>query len=265
MLRSRRRSKRRAREPRPGERARPRRNCASRRGRSRRRPSVATFTGARSPPRICVSWRARRHAPASLLDDALAKARPGSPRAEVLLALGRLHLHAADQAAARDLAAQALAEPAASSAVRADSGQLLACAQFFMREDLPAALRHISAAATVAADTRDPTLIGTTQSMKAVLEVMLGRAEWERTLGSLAHEDALRGQARHFGPGVSPCDDRPLDRPRSRRGHVAAPLPRARGSARRRVLVAARARRARGRRVPAWPLGDGRGDCAGRP
>ena len=57
-----------------------------------------------------------------------------------MLGLGRLHLHAADQETARDLAAAAAEGKRSRLALlRADAGQLLACALFFMREELPAA------------------------------------------------------------------------------------------------------------------------------
>ena len=118
-----------------------------------------------------------------------------------MLGLGRLHLHAADQETARDLAAAAVKESGPTGVLRADAGQLLACALFFMREELPAALRHISAAADVAAEAGDPVLVGTTLGMKAVLEVMVGRREWEATLRPLANGDPLPGKPVTSAPG----------------------------------------------------------------
>jgi DNA-binding CsgD family transcriptional regulator len=129
-----------------------------------------------------------------LLERSLITARAGLQRAETLLALGRLHLHAADQPMARDLAARAVAESGDHGLVRADAEQLLACTHLFMREELPAALRHVSAAAVLAAEVGDPTLLGSTAGMKAVLQVMLGQGEWEATLRLPDRDDTLPGK-----------------------------------------------------------------------
>ena len=113
-----------------------------------------------------------------------------------------MHLHGADQPAARDLAALALAEPDAGAALWADAGELLASASFFMREDLPQALEHITRAAELAVGVGEPHLVGNAVSMKAVIEATLGRNEWKATLQSLAHVgDAPRGEPVVTAPG----------------------------------------------------------------
>ena len=142
---------------------------------------------------------ARAH---ELLGEALETAAAGPQRAKALTALSRVHLHGADQSAARDLAALALAEPGAGPTVRADAGELLASASFFLREDLPSALEHISQAAALATTVGEPHLVGNAVSMKAVIEVALGRPEWKDTLESLVHVgDAPRGEPVVTAPG----------------------------------------------------------------
>ena len=116
---------------------------------------------------------ARAH---ELLGEALETADAGPQRAKALTALSRVHLHGADQSAARSRRprpGRARRRPD----LRADAGELLASASFFLREDLPSALEHISQAATLATTVGEPHLVGNAVSMKAVIEVALGRPE----------------------------------------------------------------------------------------
>jgi DNA-binding CsgD family transcriptional regulator len=122
-----------------------------------------------------------------LLEEAVVAAGPGGQRAEALVALARVHLHGGDQPRARQLAATAVAEAAGDQRREANAAQLLASAMFFLREELPEALEHAARATRLAAETEDAVLLGTAGGMKAVIEAVLGRAEWRATLRSLAH------------------------------------------------------------------------------
>jgi DNA-binding CsgD family transcriptional regulator len=137
-----------------------------------------------------------------LLEPAVVAGGSGPWRAEALVALARVHLHGGDQQRARDLAARAVAEAAGDQRLEADGAQLLASAMFFLREELPDALRHATRATILAAETEDVTLRGTAGGMKAVIEAVLGRAEWQATLRSFAHVgDAPPGKPVVCSPG----------------------------------------------------------------
>ena len=136
-----------------------------------------------------------------LLEQAANDPAAGRWRVEALVALARVHLHGGDQPRARQLAAAA-AEVAADERQEADAAQLLASAMFFLREELPEALGHAKRATTLAAAHEDANLLGTAGGMQAVIEAVLGRAEWQSTLRSIAHVgDAPPGTPVITAPG----------------------------------------------------------------
>ncbi len=113
----------------------------------------------------------------AMLEDGLPKARPGTPRAELLVFLGRLHRFEGDQPRAAELLRGALAEAGTDERVRAEAAQGLAATLFFMREDLEEARRHAALAAELAEHAGASAVQVVSLSDRANIETLLGRPE----------------------------------------------------------------------------------------
>ncbi|MGH3065835.1 MAG: AAA family ATPase, partial [Gaiellaceae bacterium] len=129
----------------------------------------------------------------ALLDSALERARPGSERAGLLVALARVRSYDDDIRGASELYRQALDESEDGSLVKAYAQEGLGGTLFRLRERLAEAV-DVSGAAAVTARKRDASqLVAEAASTKAVCEAALGRPEARKTAeAALALADYCR-------------------------------------------------------------------------
>ena len=129
----------------------------------------------------------------ALLDSALERARPGSERAGLLVALARVRSYDDDIRGANELYRQALDESEDGSLVEAYAQEGLGGTLFRLRERLAEAVDVSGAAAATARKRQASQLVAEASSTKAVCEAALGRLEARKTAeAALALADHCR-------------------------------------------------------------------------